>query len=102
MPAPFVDLPQNITDIQLLRMVATELDTKGVVFERSTSTKQKIVSTSLIAILNRVRRFQMIEEMFHRQMSHDTHITCDTCDMRTTCRSAYDIYNTDGDCLEDK
>lgn len=29
-------------------------------------------------------------------------MTCDTCQDRNTCRSRYDTYNTDGDCLEDK
>jgi hypothetical protein len=29
-------------------------------------------------------------------------ITCDKCPNKHTCVSAFDIYNTDGDCLEDK
>jgi hypothetical protein len=29
-------------------------------------------------------------------------LTCVTCDLRKTCRSAYDLYNLDGDCLESK
>lgn len=28
--------------------------------------------------------------------------TCDNCRARRTCPSAYDLYNVDGDCLEDK
>jgi hypothetical protein len=28
--------------------------------------------------------------------------TCDTCAQRFTCRSSFDPYNTDGDCLEEK
>jgi hypothetical protein len=28
--------------------------------------------------------------------------TCEKCKDRTTCLSVYDIYNTDGDCLEAK
>jgi len=27
------------------------------------------------------------------------YITCDTCDIKSTCVVAFDIYNTDGDCL---
>lgn len=28
--------------------------------------------------------------------------TCTNCQFVTTCRSAYDLYNTNGDCLEEK
>ena len=28
--------------------------------------------------------------------------TCDNCSEKETCKSAYDIYNSDGDCLEAK
>lgn len=31
-----------------------------------------------------------------------TRFTCFRCPEAATCRSAYDLYNTDGDCLEDK
>jgi len=27
------------------------------------------------------------------------YITCDKCDINATCTVAFDIYNTDGDCL---
>ena len=27
------------------------------------------------------------------------YITCDNCDIKSTCVLAFDIYNTDGDCL---
>lgn len=29
-------------------------------------------------------------------------ITCHNCANRETCRSAWDLYNTNDDCLEDK
>lgn len=29
-------------------------------------------------------------------------MTCDTCEDNETCPSAFDCYNTDGDCLEEK
>lgn len=32
----------------------------------------------------------------------DTVMTCDECAENETCRSAFDAYNTGGDCLEDK
>lgn len=28
--------------------------------------------------------------------------TCHKCSLKDTCRSAWDYYNTNGDCLEDK
>lgn len=30
------------------------------------------------------------------------HFTCHRCRMVAVCESAYDLYNTGGDCLEDK
>jgi hypothetical protein len=29
-------------------------------------------------------------------------MTCDTCPDNASCQSAFDAYNTHGDCLEDK
>lgn len=29
-------------------------------------------------------------------------LTCDSCSIRSSCDVAYDLYNTDGDCLMDK
>jgi hypothetical protein len=30
------------------------------------------------------------------------HFTCETCENNDNCESAFDAYNTDGDCLESK
>lgn len=32
----------------------------------------------------------------------DEVITCSKCNLQSVCRSAFDLYNTDGDCLESK
>jgi hypothetical protein len=37
-----------------------------------------------------------------QRLPPDTAFTCDQCTRRDICVSAYDAYNTDGDCLEDK
>lgn len=33
---------------------------------------------------------------------YKTICTCDTCDIAAKCKSAFDTYNNDGDCLEGK
>jgi len=46
-------------------------------------------------------------EEFSNNIKHDLeelgytfkYITCDKCDIKSTCKLAFDIYNTDGDCL---
>ena len=102
MPITFKDLPTEISDIQLLKLVEFELSTKGVIFERDAPRQKKVISTAVRNMQLRVSRLMMIEDMYIRGMSPNTNITCDTCEARFTCRSAYDAYNTDGDCLEDK
>jgi len=102
MPITFKDLPTEISDMQLLSLIAFELSTKGVIFERDAPRQKKVISTAVRNMQLRVSRLMMIEDMYIRGMSSDTNITCDGCDQRFTCRSAYDAYNTDGDCLEDK
>lgn len=37
-----------------------------------------------------------------QRLPKDTAFTCDSCGERHICVSAFDAYNTDGDCLEDK
>lgn len=37
-----------------------------------------------------------------QRLSVNTVFTCDSCTRRDICVSAFDAYNTDGDCLEDK
>ena len=36
----------------------------------------------------------------HGAMPDAIVLTCDTCIDRAVCSSAYDVYNTDGDCIE--
>lgn len=39
---------------------------------------------------------------WHQWHGIDAKCPCDNCDVRDTCRSAWDIYNDDDSCLEDK
>jgi len=52
----------------------------------------------MIAYLNRMGYKKAIKS---GQKLEDI-ITCDKCTDKNTCPSVYDIYNTDGDCLEGK
>ena len=97
MPSKFIDAEQNITVIHYLRMLRDSFNKRGVVFEREGKNDAALRLCEL-----HVARLQMVEELFVSGHSESTKITCDTCDKRTTCRSAYDMYNTNGDCLEDK
>jgi hypothetical protein len=96
MPTKFIDAEQNVTVVQYLRMLRDSFNKRGVVFERDSKHDACLKLCEL-----HIARLQMVEELFvsgHGEVK----ITCDTCDKRTTCRSAFDIYNTDGECLEDK
>ena len=44
----------------------------------------------------------LYKRMYPDEVVEDLKFTCDTCLGRVNCRSVYDIYNTNGDCLEDK
>jgi hypothetical protein len=48
--------------------------------------------------LNRERR----KWLSVQQLPLDTPMTCDTCEDNEDCPSSFDMYNTNGDCLEDK
>ena len=43
-------------------------------------------------------RRQAIEEL-KRLGIRFMYLTCDYCEHRETCEYAYDLYNTDGDCI---
>jgi hypothetical protein len=97
MPTKFIDAEQNITVVHYLRMLRNSFNTRGVVFERDGKNNAALKLCEL-----HVARLQMIEELFVSGHGEKTKITCDTCDQRTTCSSAYDMYNTDGDCIMEK
>lgn len=42
------------------------------------------------------------KSLYPDEKVEDLKFTCDTCLGRVNCRSVYDLYNTNGDCLEDK
>ena len=86
MPSKFIDAEQNITVIHYLRMLRDSFNKRGVVFEREGKNDAALRLCEL-----HVARLQMVEELFVSGHSEST-----------TCRSAYDMYNTNGDCLEDK
>jgi hypothetical protein len=48
--------------------------------------------------LKRVRLYWLTRQ----QIPIETPMTCDTCEENHKCPSAFDAYNTDGDCLESK
>lgn len=48
------------------------------------------------------RRRALLVEEIKIQMYLGCEITCDNCGAKATCDSAFDLYNTNGDCLEDK
>lgn len=48
--------------------------------------------------LKRVRLFWLPRQ----NIPINTPMTCDSCEDNASCPSAFDAYNTDGDCLESK
>lgn len=57
--------------------------------------------------LDRLIRAQRIGKKRQRALldtglSIETEFTCDTCPLALDCESAFDPYNTYGDCLEEK
>jgi hypothetical protein len=55
---------------------------------------------SLPVIQNRVTEFKAnFEKMVERPMPPGMQITCEDCSHNDTCHYAWDLYNTDGDCL---
>jgi hypothetical protein len=55
----------------------------------------------------RVARDAMVRMIYKLHIAKKTEplsevITCDRCPKKASCVSVFDIYNTDGDCLEDK
>ena len=97
MPTRFIDIEQNITVQQYLHTLQEQFKKRGVVFERDGKNSQL-----LQLAITHINRLHMVEELFNSGHGETTKITCDTCESRTSCPSAYDMYNTDGDCLEDK
>lgn len=40
--------------------------------------------------------------MYGRNIDPSKEWTCDECEARLVCDTSYDIYNTDGDCIQEK
>lgn len=54
------------------------------------------------AIKERVRQMNVdLVQLGHAEVE-DSEVTCADCQHNDWCEYAWDLYNTDGDCLEDK
>jgi hypothetical protein len=57
--------------------------------------------------LKKRRSEAVADAVVHLGASHDMKFTCDTCGVlspqgKRDCQYAFDLYNTDGDCLAEK
>lgn len=44
----------------------------------------------------------MVQALSDADMAPDTYVSCDDCARASKCQWAFDVYNTNGDCLDDK
>lgn len=98
--AHFTDLPSQFNAIKNLTALRNDLLANGMVFDKSVT--RETFSVMLQDAITSLRRLRLIEDIYAFDTGVKVHITCDTCDDKHTCRSAFDMYNLDGDCLEEK
>lgn len=97
MPTRHIDAEQNVTVLHYLQTLKTQLNKRGVIFERDGKN-----SALLDRCILHIRRLQLVEDLFVTGHSETVKITCDMCDKKDSCDLAYDAYNTNGDCLAAK
>jgi len=109
------DAPARTSTVLAYDIITGEIETKNTIYQvrsqlKSINKSDHATVKDVISGDKWVRKVPLTDgqaEAFSDSIKHDLtglghtfeYITCDKCDIKKTCTLAFDLYNTDGDCL---